>query len=370
MHVHKFYAFIFFLVAYYGMSAQRSIETTSGQKIIIFDDGTWEKEKNTISEDTSGMLVSAFNPLTAPKVEKFEIEEKHKLAIDILFDKARSEEIKFLIAIESINKQISGKELELTQAKLNKNKSTIKAINAEMDDYKSELKELISQYNKSTNQIIAIEKLKDYDHKSRTGKIKSLAEKLNVDITPYMSERSDATKPIKLLETEKNKQAIHCNLMKDEMRGKNRLIQTEPELLFDYTPAKLKTYFKTNNLLKTNTSIRKEGKHYFLHLHISISSKDAAKNYGFIGEGSLLKILLINGRSISTVSDIASSSRIENYTGNTIYEVYYSLTKDDVNNLMKFPLDYVGIMWSSGFEKYDIYQVDVLINQLNCLKSL
>ena len=122
--------------------------------------------------------------------------------------------------------------------------------------------------------------------------------------------------------------------------------------------------------MKTDVSVRKDGKEYYLHLQCSITSKDAAKNYGFIDEGSLMRIFLVNGRNIAINSSIKSSSRIENYTGNTIYEVYYPLKKDDLNNLQKFPLDAIGIMWSSGFEKYEIFQVDVLMHQINCLKSL
>jgi len=370
MHVHKFYLLLLLLVAYHDMSAQRSMETTSGQKIMIFDDGSWEKENKVIGEDTLGMLVTDFNPLKAPTIHKYDIDEKHRLAISILREQAQSEEIKNLIALESINKQIAGKELELTQAKLNKNKASIKVINNEISDLRSEFSTLNDVYVKSTAQIYAVEKLKDYKTNSRIGKMKSLAEELNVDISAYTSDRNVTIKADETQDAKNEILSTHCNLMKDEMIGKNRLIQTEPELLFEYTPEKLKTYFKTNNLIKTNASIRREGKNFFLHLHISIMSKDAAKNYGFITESSILKIFLINGRTISTKSSVKSSSRIENYTGNTLYDVHYDLSKDDVDHLMKFPLDYIGIMWSSGFEKYDIYQVDVLMHQIHCLKSL
>lgn len=369
MYLNKLFLILLVWLCCGDLISQRSLTTTSGQKIILHDDGTWEKDIKALSEDTSGMLVTAFNPLTAPKVEKYEIDEKQKLAITLLIDKARANEINNLVSIESLNKQISGKELELSQAKLNKNKSAIKTVETEIDDLKSKLKELNSEYSTSTAQIQAIEKLKEYNPSSRVGKMKSISEDLKIDVSAYISDEKldPSSKPQSVKNDKKN---VGCNLMKDEMNGKSRVIQTENALLFDYTPEKLKTYFKTNNLLKTNASIRKEGKDFFLHLQISIMSKDAAKNYGFIAEGSLMKIFLVNGRNIALHSGVKSSTRIENYTGNTIYDVFYPINKDALNNLIKFPLDTLGIMWSSGFEKYEIYQVDILMNQLNCLKSI
>ena len=37
--------------------------------------------------------------------------------------------------------------------------------------------------------------------------------------------------------------------------------------------------------------------------------------------------------------------------------------------LEKYMIDEVGIMWSSGYETYDVYHVDVLKNLAQCLKK-
>lgn len=367
MNVNKFCLILLGFIAFGYTSAQRSIMTTSGQKILLYEDGSWVIEKQMISEDTTGMLVTEFNPLTAPKIEKYDIDEKQKLAITLLLHKAKSNEIEHLLFIENISKQISGKELELSQAKLNKNKEASQSISSEINDLKSQLKNSNKQYSTATSQIQSVEKLKDQKAESRVEKMNSLAEDMKIDISMYQADAKSSQK------TENNnieKEEIRssgCKILRDEKLDKTRITQTEFALLFDYTPGKLKTYFKTNNLMKTNASIRKEGKDFFLHLQISIMSKDAAKNYGFIAEESLLKLFLINGRSVTLKSSIQSQSRIENYTGNTIYEVHYPLNKENLNNLKKFPLDSTGIMWSSGFEKYEIFQVDVLKTQINCL---
>ena len=110
--------------------------------------------------------------------------------------------------------------------------------------------------------------------------------------------------------------------------------------------------------------------HYFLKLYVKVISKDAAKNYGIVQRGNLLKITLISGKSINSNAIADAMPSIENYTGHNYYQILYPLTNDDINALEKTPLDTLGMMWSSGFESYDIYDVDVLMQQINCVKSI
>ena len=48
----------------------------------------------------------------------------------------------------------------------------------------------------------------------------------------------------------------------------------------------------------------------------------------------------------------------------------YGINNENVKMLSKFPIDKVGIMWTSGFETYDIYNVDLIMNHLSCLKKI
>jgi hypothetical protein len=37
---------------------------------------------------------------------------------------------------------------------------------------------------------------------------------------------------------------------------------------------------------------------------------------------------------------------------------------------MKSEIDKVGIEWSSGYEEYEVYEVDAILAQLNCFEKL
>ena len=147
-------------------------------------------------------------------------------------------------------------------------------------------------------------------------------------------------------------------------------METNPKFLFNYTPEKLKRYFKDKELMQTKVGVSKVAKQFYLNLTIKIISKDASKNYGIIQEGNMFKINLISGRNIVLNASEDSVSEIESYTGHALYHVKYPISDEDLNLLSKTPLDSIGIMWSSGFELYEIYEVDALMSQVSCIKSL
>ena len=45
----------------------------------------------------------------------------------------------------------------------------------------------------------------------------------------------------------------------------------------------------------------------------------------------------------------------------------YYIDGDNKKELSDKEVDKVGIMWTSGFEEYDIYEVDFITKHLDCL---
>ena len=76
---------------------------------------------------------------------------------------------------------------------------------------------------------------------------------------------------------------------------------------------------------------------------------------------------MINGQRVYGRNINNDKGQIESYTGHTLYTGIYELKKDDINALKNQYLDHIGIIWSSGYEEYDIYNVDFLKNQIKCL---
>lgn len=157
----------------------------------------------------------------------------------------------------------------------------------------------------------------------------------------------------------------------DKSSGKYKLV-TKSEFLFDYTNSKLRKLYKEKSFLETNVSIVGLNNKLFLVLTIKINSKDASLTYGQINNGSTLKLSFMNGQEkyLKCSSSSAGQVRLLKNKYSTEYEVFYRLEKESIDMISKYDLDKLGIMWSSGYEEYEIYYLDVIRHQLNCILNL
>ncbi len=166
-------------------------------------------------------------------------------------------------------------------------------------------------------------------------------------------------------------------LLKDctiEFNGKNSSNKKQTTLalarLLTYTPEKVKSYYKLSNFLTISASLEKlDGKTY-INIEARFNSKDAMKSYGKIHKEDFLRLEFISGKKLFLTSVESSDPSLEVYTANSLYKARYLFaSKDDVAILEREYLDKLGIMWSSGFEAYPVYDVDFFQRQLTCLKS-
>jgi len=146
-------------------------------------------------------------------------------------------------------------------------------------------------------------------------------------------------------------------------------IATAYENIITYTHPKLEEYYKEQSFLSGEVSLVQLGKNKYLTLDIIIRSKDAIRNYGMIQVGSPMKIELIDGESAYLFAQANATGTLIPYTSNIKYQVLYLLEKSEYKRLAKMEINNLGIMWSSGYEKYDIYNIDVIMNQINCLEN-
>jgi hypothetical protein len=162
-----------------------------------------------------------------------------------------------------------------------------------------------------------------------------------------------------------------CNIVFNGVESKTGQykIATKSEFLFDYTNSKLRKLYKEKSFMETKASFVALNNKLYLVLNIRIHSKDAPLTYGQISSGSTLKLIFMNGNEkyIKCSSTAAGQLRLQKKKYNTDYEVFYRLEKESIDMISKLDLDKIGIMWSSGFEEYEIYYLDLLKNQINCI---
>lgn len=154
----------------------------------------------------------------------------------------------------------------------------------------------------------------------------------------------------------------------DEFSGKERK-DLKPQVLFYYTDERLKPYLKNDDYLITQAYLSTlEGGYHFLTLIIQIASKNAQMEYGSIEKGSVLTFKTINGQTTKLQANKTDNGLYDPATDSFIYRVQYVISGGSKKVLESEMLDQVRLTWSRGYEDYEIYEVDLLQRQFECLK--
>lgn len=365
--------FVSFLVL---AKAQRDVTTLSGQKIVLFSNGTWENvvsgDITVESTDVSGKSSDAMS-------------ETERGFISVVLASAQRKEIETFIMMDQLDKDLVINQIAINHAKSVKDKTKLKILKNETKLLKTRINQSNKTYKKISSDIANIKNIKNLKAKERTSKIKEYNNLYQLDIpkgsnninqivgdsapTSNIKVKQVQTQDTKSSLNSKTKLDPNCSIAFDRKVNKQRQLATEYSYFFEYTPDKLKSYFKDKELMHVDVNVEKNGKQSYLVLTVRIISKDAAKNYGMIQKENMLKATFISGKSTVLNASDDVRSTIETYSGHSVYSIKYLMEKEDIDLFTKLPLDTVGIMWSSGFETYDIYNVDVIMNQLKCIKS-
>ncbi len=160
-----------------------------------------------------------------------------------------------------------------------------------------------------------------------------------------------------------------CRIVyKAEEDGKQR-IDLEPALIFKYTDPQIKRHLKGRDYIMAEVALSGSKKKTFLVLKLDIGSLYAHKSFGVIGRNSPIRITTIRGEHVFIDPIRMTKGDVDEDGGRTLYTFIGLLDKSDMRTLKKCEIDKLGIVWEMGFEEYDIFNVDILIDQIKCLKK-
>ena len=146
--------------------------------------------------------------------------------------------------------------------------------------------------------------------------------------------------------------------------------QSTKTKLLTFTPKRLLNYYKEKTYLSIINSIVQKEKETYLIFDLIFYSKDIKKGYGYIPSDGFVRINMIRGPGIFLEVTNKSEARIEKYTGRTIYTLMCKIkNKDDLKRLKKQYVDDIGIMWSTGFEAYPIYEINYFKEKFKCFEG-
>ncbi len=154
---------------------------------------------------------------------------------------------------------------------------------------------------------------------------------------------------------------------KDPLNGRHRK-DLQKETLFTFTDERLRLYLKDKEYLQCDAFMTDLGNNYkFLSLEFTFAYPNAREAYGFIEKGSMLIIKLLNGGFIQLRSGKMDNGQYDTKTELLTYEVNYLISPPLLNSLKNMEVDSIIVTWSSGYEEYEVFNIDFFQRQIGCL---
>jgi hypothetical protein len=154
----------------------------------------------------------------------------------------------------------------------------------------------------------------------------------------------------------------------DEASGRKH-VALAAEVIFTHTDPDLRPFLKDRELITCTGSVWKIGPFTYLNIDFHISSSHSQSNFGALASGSLFRLKLLNGEFVSLYNLKTDRGHIDAYTGDTVFSGQYALGKDEIKKLRSSELDKIRVLWGTGYEDYDVYNIDFFFNQLDCLTA-
>jgi hypothetical protein len=154
--------------------------------------------------------------------------------------------------------------------------------------------------------------------------------------------------------------------MIDEFSGKRKR-GLKARWFFSFTPESYQKFFPEDDYLRCEGYLVEREGELSLHLRIIIQDKTAKKTFGALEPQSKIFLYPMRGNPIA-LSTFQGAKVLEE-PHQTIYECSYPIKKSRLKELKKIEIDRIRINWSKGFQTYEVYYLDFLLDQFACLTT-
>lgn len=382
------FSFVCFLTLAFPqlVEAQRVEFNSAGEKIVLFPNGTWEyfDQTNpshvTLEERSKESKISSPTDILEEYTSKggSDAMERYQTLLDeaeerLALAEENESDVKFSkILLEEEMDELKEDE-DATDEQYQQLRGQLKIANSLEKDAKKETKRARKELEKLKKQGKIIQKSSKKKSKKRKRK-KAKA------TNPY-TEREDGTfflasKKFKKYSIEEdvmyNPPQQECNLAFDgidEFIGKKRR-DVERDVLFTFTDDNMVRYMKDDDYIICEGNLTQiKGGVLLLNLFISIKSSDAPRSFGALAKGSVLTMKMIDGTSVNLVNNQTDNGVFDPLKKRHNYVGQYRIMGGQMKALKKGEVDRVRIIWETGYEDYDVYNLDFFINQFRCLNK-
>jgi|GEM_PF-557754 len=141
-----------------------------------------------------------------------------------------------------------------------------------------------------------------------------------------------------------------------------------PQLFFTHTDENLRPFLDGKEYLRATVQTSRDNRgNRYLNVRYTFANPNVLTSYGYLEQNSSLSLHLLNGRHLSLQAVRRAVGIIDHARREVNYDAVYRLPRGAAGELRGKALDYVRVFWSSGFEQYEVYQVDALRRLMECI---
>ncbi len=155
---------------------------------------------------------------------------------------------------------------------------------------------------------------------------------------------------------------------RDEFSGELRR-ENAAEELFRYTNPSLKPYFADREHVLCQAALTANSGAYVMHLVFTVNDVNAQRSFGGLARNGVAILKFLDGETLTLYNLRADEGQPENNKQAYSFHGQYSVEPGMLKKMQKTLLDKVRIGWSTGYEDYEIQNVDAFIRQSACLTN-
>ncbi len=156
---------------------------------------------------------------------------------------------------------------------------------------------------------------------------------------------------------------------RDEFTNKLK-VAVQPQNLFAYTQDDLKKFMREKDYMTCSGGLSRVIGITTFNVKFEMQSILAQKDYGEIQAGTQMLVKLLDGGTVTLTCQESNKGIIDEINGKTVYRTYFGVDKGDLKQLRKSEVIKVRMLWSSGYEDYEVHELDFFINQIKCLDQV
>lgn len=162
-----------------------------------------------------------------------------------------------------------------------------------------------------------------------------------------------------------------CKLAYEGVDADTRQLRrdVQKQLLFSHTDERLRMVLKDREYLRCEGFATSIGGYRFITLQFTFAYPNAREAYGFIEKGSILTVKMLDGSFVNLRSGKMDKGSFDTLSNVLTYNVHYPIDRSQISMLLNSEVDSILVFWSSGYEEYEVFEIDFFINQLACLEK-